>query len=392
MRKILFGLCLMLAAAVWAAELCPAAAPDRRTAGTIAIGFIGPESGELAPSTKEARQVLALLAADVNAQGGLLGRQVVIVSADDGDKADSAVAAGKKLAAQGVAAVIGSLRSGITEPLQGVFNEARIVHISNGSTAPSLMEKGYKYFFRTCPQDGVQAKIFVNYIRKTGIKKVAVLHDGSLYGRELAERINRRLFEWMIDPVYYGSLTPGLTDYAPALAKVRAAGPELVFYAGYHTEAARLLAARERMNWKVAMMGGDGTNNRNLAKLAGVKAAEGFSFISPPVPADLASPRAKQFLARYEKAYGEPLTAIQALFAGDAFGAVVESIAKTKSTDAARMADYLHRRYYNPAGLTGVLYFDYRGDVVNDLHGVYRVDGSGRFVLQRLVEKGRAVK
>jgi len=127
-------------------------------------------------------------------------------------------------------------------------------------------------------------------------------------------------------------------------------------------------------------------------KLAGTKAAEGFYFVSPPGPADLTSPRAKQFLERYAAAYGDKPSSIHALFAGDAFLAIAESIARTQSADAARMADFLHRKYYNTAGLTGVLYFDYKGDAVNNLHGVYRIDGSGRFVLQRLVEQGRVVK
>ena len=380
MKKWLLGFCLLTwAAAGWAEE-------------PVRIAFIGPLTGEYALVGKEARQVLMLLAADVNAQGGVLGRQVEMLFEDDGGDPRTAALAGKKVVRQGAVAAIGSLRSGVTESLQGVFNDGKIVHVSFGSTAPSLTEKGYRYFFRTCPQDKEQAKAAVNLIRKAGIKKVALLHDNSLYGKELAERVGKLLFDWMIDVVYDGDLVPGRVDYLPVLEKIRSKGPELIFYAGYYPEAARLLQGRERMKWDVALMGGDGVNNPELVKLAGRKAAAGFYFLSPPNPSDLKSPRAKQFLDRYAGAYGERPASIHALFAGDAFLALVESVAKTQTIDPEKMADYLHRTYFNPMGLTGTLYFDYRGDIVSDLHGVYQIDGEGRFVLQTLLQHGRIVQ
>jgi hypothetical protein len=53
--------------------------------------------------------------------------------------------------------------------------------------------------------------------------------------------------------------------------------------------------------------------------------------------------------------------------------------------------DYLHRTYLNPAALTGRQHSDYKGDVMNDLHGVYQVDNEGRFILQNLMIHGQVV-
>jgi len=377
MKRFFCVLCLLVSVQMgWAAE-------------PLQIGFIGPMTGNFAQAGTEATRILTLLAADINSQGGLAGRKVELLIEDDSNNPQKAIAAGEKLLFQSPVAVIGSQTSTVTEALQGIFNDRKIIHISYGATAVSLTGKGHRYFFRTCPQNREQAKAAVKIIRKMKVKKVALLQDDSLYGKDLADVMRTMLHNWMIEIVFDGSLKSGQPDYLPLVEKARAASPELVFFTGYYPEAARLLLARERLNWEIPFMSGDGANDSELVKIAGKKAAEGFSFISPPAPDDLRSPRAKSFLERYMKAYGTRLTSIYALFAGDAFIAVTESIRKLQTTDPDRISDYLHRSYVNPAALTGKQYFDYKGDVMNDLHGVYRVDNEGRFILQNLMAHGQ---
>jgi branched-chain amino acid transport system substrate-binding protein len=377
MKKIFCILCLLMSVQMgWAAE-------------PLHIGFIGPMTGDFAQVGMEATRVLTLLAADINGHGGLAGRKVELLIEDDSNNPQKAIAAGEKLLLQSPVAVIGSQTSTVTEALQGIFNDRKVIHISYGATAVPLTGKGYRYFFRTCPQNSEQAKAAVKIIRKMKVKKVALLHDDSLFGKDLADVMRSRLHNWMIEVVYDGSLKTGQSDYLPLLERIKAAGPELVFFTGYYPEAARLLLARDRLNWEIPFMSGDGANDSNLIQIAGKQAAAGFSFISPPAPEDLPSPRIKSFLDRYMTAYGTRLTSIYALFAGDAFIAVTESIRRLQTTDPDRISDYLHRRYVNPAALTGKHYFDYKGDVMSDLHGVYQVDNEGRFILQKLLTHGK---
>jgi branched-chain amino acid transport system substrate-binding protein len=377
MKKIFCVLCLLICTQMgWAAE-------------PLQIGFIGPMTGNFSQVGMEATRVLKLLAEDINSQGGLSGRKVELLFEDDGGSPQTAIAAGKKLLLQRPVAVIGTQTSTVTEALQGIFNDRKVIQIAYGATAVSLTGKGYRYFFRTCPQNNEQAKAAIKIIQKMKVKKVALLHDDSLYGKDLADVMRSMLHNWMIEVVYDGSLKPGDPDYLPLVERAKAASPELVFFAGFYPEAAKLLLVRDRLNWKIPFMSGDGANDSDLVKIAGKKAAAGFSFISPPAPEDLRSPRVKSFLDRYMKAYGTRLTSIYALFAGDAFIAVTESIRRLQTTDPDRISDYLHRSYLNPAALTGKQYFDYKGDVMNDLHGLYQVDNEGRFILQNLLAHGK---
>ena len=380
MKRISLFICFLLfSQAAWAAE-------------TIKIGFMGPLSGDFVAVGIEAKQVVELLARDTNDHGGILGRKVEVICEDDGGKPRIAAAAAKRLVRQGVVAVIGSYTSSITESVQKVFDNGKVIQMAYGSTAIPLTEKKLKYFFRTCPRDDEQAKAAVRIIQKMKIRKVALLHDNSLYGKGLAEAIKKLLKDSMISVVFYDALIPGRQDYSDILTKIKGTDPEFFFFSGYYPEAARLLEGRDRMNWKVNFMGGDAVNSSVLVDIAGNKAAEGFYFLSPLVPENLDSPQAKKFLDHFKKVYDYKPSSIHALLAGDAFIAIEENINKLKTTNTVLLSDYLHRKYFNPVGLTGQIRFNTKGDVVNDLHAVYRVDANGRFILQRLLQYGEIVK
>ena len=374
MKKIFLLFCLLSILSV-----LPVAAAE-----PVKIGFIGPLTGSFANVGIQSRQILSLLAQDINNRGGLLNSKVKMIFENEQDSA----AAATRLVQQKVVAVIGPHTSDNTRSVQKIFNDAKIIHISYGSTAVSLTQQGFPYFFRTCPRDDEQAKAFVQIIRRLNFKKVALLHDQSLYGKGLAEAIDDQLHSWMINTVWQGSLTPGRSDYTDILGKIRAASPEIIFFAGYYPEAARLLQGRRQLQWEIPIIGGDGVNHPDLVEIAGKEAAQGFHFLTPPNPEHLDTPQTKAILEQFQKTYQQDISSIYSLLAGNAFIAFTESVMKTQTTDASAIADYLHRYYFNPSGLTGEIFFNVWGDVVNDLYAVYQVDENGRFILKRRILHG----
>ena len=108
-----------------------------------------------------------LLAAEQNARGGLLGKQVELVVEDDGGDPRTASLAAQRLTTKGVVAVVGTYGSAVTEATQTIFDEAGIIQVANGSTAVRLTEKGLKYFFRTCPRDDEQGRVARGAIQKS---------------------------------------------------------------------------------------------------------------------------------------------------------------------------------------------------------------------------------
>jgi branched-chain amino acid transport system substrate-binding protein len=354
-----------------------------RAADTIKIGLMAPMTGAWASEGEGMKKNVELLASELNAKGGLLGKQVEVIVEDDGGDPRTASLAAQRLTTKGVVAVIGTYGSAVTEASQNIFDEASIIQIANGSTAVRLTEKGLKYFFRTCPRDDEQGKVGAATIEKMKVKKVALLHDNSAYAKGLADEIRTHLKAKKLDIVFFDALTPKEQDYSTILTKLKAAGPEVVFFTGYYPEAGLLLKQKKQMGWNVPFIGGDAINNPDLVKIAGKDAVEGFQFLSPPVPKDLDTSEAKAYLASYTKKHGEAPGSIYGVLAGDGFRVVAKAIEATKSTDADKLREYLTTGLKDFPGFTGKIAFNAKGDRVGELYRVYKVDKTGGFVIQK---------
>jgi len=367
-RKLIAALALVLAAAAARAD-------------DVKIGLMAPLTGPWASEGQEMKRNVELLADEQNAKGGLNGKKVVIVVEDDGGDPRTASLAAQKLSTKGVVAVIGTYGSAVTEASQTILDEAGIIQVANGSTAVRLTEKGLKYFFRTCPRDDEQGRVGAMVVEKTKAKKVAILHDNSAYSKGLADEINA-LVKGKTTVVFFDALTPKEQDYSAILTKLKAAGPDVVFFTGYYPEAGLLLKQKRQMGWNVPFIGGDAINNPDLVKIAGAPAAEGFQFLSPPVPKDLDTPEAKAYVAAYQKRFGEAPSSIYGVLAGDGLRVVMKAIEGSKSTGADALRAYLTGSLKAFPGYTGKIEFNQKGDRVGELYRVYKVQKDGSFALQ----------
>jgi len=353
-----------------------------RAADTVKIGLMAPITGSWASEGLEMKRNVELLAQELNAKGGIGGKQVEVVVEDDGGDPRTASLAAQRLTTKGVVAVIGTYGSAVTEASQPIYDEANIVQVANGSTAVRLTEKKLKFFFRTCPRDDEQGKVGAATVQKLGAKRIAILHDNSAYSKGLADEINGILKKANANVIYFDALTPKEQDYSAILTKLKAATPDLVFFTGYYPEAGLLLKQKKQMGFNAPFIGGDAVNNPDLVKIAGKEAAAGFMFLSPPVPKDLDNPEAKAYLAAYQKKYGEAPQSIYGVLAGDGFRVVAKAIELGKSTKADAIRTALVTQVKDFPGFTGKISFNEKGDRVGDLYRVYKVDPSGNFVLQ----------
>ncbi|HUL59553.1 MAG TPA: branched-chain amino acid ABC transporter substrate-binding protein [Anaeromyxobacteraceae bacterium] len=351
-------------------------------ADTVKIGLLAPITGSWASEGQEMKKNVELLAAEVNAKGGVAGKQVEVVVEDDGGDPRTASLAAQRLTTQGVVAVVGTYGSAVTEATQNIFDEAGIIQIANGSTAVRLTEKGLKNFLRTCPRDDEQGRVGAMVLEKMKAKKIALLHDSSAYSKGLADEINALLKAKKANVVFFDALTPKEQDYSAILTKLKAAGPDVVFFTGYYPEAGLLLKQKKQMGWKVPFIGGDAINNPDLVKIAGKEAAEGFQFLSPPVPKDLDTPEAKAYVVSYQKKYGEAPQSIYGVLAGDGFRVIVAALQASKGAGGEPLRAALGALKDFP-GYTGKIAFNAKGDRVGELYRVYKVDKDGGFVLQK---------
>lgn len=360
--------------------LCCFFAAVSASAETLKIGLMCPLTGKWASEGQDMRNIVSLLVDEANAKGGINGNKLELVVEDDAGDPRTAALAAQKLASAGVIAAIGTYGSAVTEASQNIFDEAGIVQIGTGSTSVRLTEKGLPRFFRTSPRDDAQGKSAAALISKGNYKRVALLHDNSSYAKGLAEETRSVLENVGIPVIFFDALTPGERDYTAILTKLKAANPDLVFYTGYYPETGMLLRQKKEMGWNAPMMGGDAANHQDLVKIAGADAATGYFFISPPLPQDIDSETAKQFLDAYKQKYGQLPVSVWAILAGDAFKAIEHAL-QEGATNSEEIAAHL-KQLHTLRGLSGSIGFNAKGDRVGEFYRAYIVNDKGEFILQ----------
>jgi branched-chain amino acid transport system substrate-binding protein len=236
----------------------------------IWIGLSAPLTGTYAWVGVSAEEGAKLAVAEFNAEGGLLGELIEIITVDDYCAGDQAVAAAQKLIEAKVAVVFGPMCSGAAIPVSKIFAEAGILMISPVATNPKLTEQGFRNVFRVVGRDDVQGKIAGDRLASTwGDKKIAILHDGEAYGKVLAEETKTRLNEHGITEVIFKAIQPRQVDYSDVVKEMKTAGIDVLYYAGYAPEAALLLRLARETGANLQLVGGDALGVEDFGLIAG---------------------------------------------------------------------------------------------------------------------------
>ena len=337
----------------------------------IRLGVAGPQSGDLASYGIPSSRAAELVVREVNAKGGVLGRQVKLLVEDDVCKPEIAANTAGKLVSDKAHAVLGHICSGAAKAALGIYRDAGIIAISPSATNPELTQSGqYPNFYRTIAPDDAQARIEVAFALDTlKVKKIAVLHDKQDYGRGLAE-FAKKFVESSGGRgavVMFEGITLGAVDYSAVIQKIRQSGAEAVIYGGYHPEASKLVAGMRKKKIDVPFISDDGVKDETFIKVAGAF-AEGV-YASGPRDTST-NPLAVKAVAAHRAAYGGDPGAFY-LNAWAATLALLNAIEKAGSTDSAAIAKALHTEFVETP--LGRIRFDARGDAEGVGFAMYQV-------------------
>lgn len=339
-------------------------------ADTIKLGVGGAHSGDLAsyglPTVKAAEMVVK----EINAKGGVLGKQVELLVEDDVCKPEVATNTATKLVSQQANAIIGHICSGATKAALGIYKDAKLIVISPSATNPELTQSGqYPNFYRTIASDDAQARLEVDFaIGKLKVRKIAVLHDKGDYGKGLAEYAKRFIEESkQAAVVLFEGITPGAVDYSAVVQKIKRADAEAVIYGGYHPEASSIISQMRKKNMKTLFISDDGVKDDTFIKVA-QKYAEGVYATGPRDTTK--NPLAVAAIEAHKKAYG---TDPGAFFLNGiaATQAILNAMQKAGSTDYDALGRALQTQFADTP--LGKIKFDKRGDAIGVGFSIYQV-------------------
>ncbi len=337
---------------------------------TIKLGVAGAHSGDLAsyglPTVKAAEFVVK----EINAKGGVLGKQIELVVEDDVCKPEVATNTATKLVSQGVKFVIGHICSGATKSALGIYKDAKVIVISPSATNPELTQSGaYPNFYRTIASDDAQARLEVDFaVNKLKVKKIAVLHDKGDYGKGLAEYAKKFIDSSnKASVVLFEGITPGAVDYSAVVQKIKRSGAEAVIYGGYHPEASSIVAQMRKKKMKTYFISDDGVKDITFIKVAG-KYAEGVYATGPKDTSK--NPLAIAANELHKKTHGSDPGAFF-LNGYAASQAVLNAIQKAGSTDYNAVSNALKAHFVETP--LGKIKFDKKGDAIGVGFSIYQV-------------------
>ena len=335
----------------------------------IIIATAGPITGDLAEFGAQMKNGATKAVEDINKAGGVMGKQLVLEVGDDACDPKQAVAVANDLASKGVAFVAGHFCSGSSIPASAVYQDEGLLQITPASTNPKFTEdaaaKGWTTVFRTCGRDDQQGSFAGAWLAdKYAGKKVAVVHDKSAYGKGLADLTKENMNKAGLTEVLYEGITAGEQDYTALVSKLKEAQVDVIYFGGYHPEAALIVRQSREQGLNAPLLSGDSLNTLEFATLAG-KAADGTMFTNAAEARNL--PSAKAVVEEFRAGGYEPEGYTLSTYA--AVQAWAQAVAKAGTTDPEKVAEALRSQPWDT--VIGSLSFDDKGDLTSSTYVWY---------------------
>ncbi|WP_149535561.1 branched-chain amino acid ABC transporter substrate-binding protein [Siccirubricoccus phaeus] len=326
--------------------------------GPIRIAVAGPLTGSNAAAGDQMKIGGQQVVEDLNAAGGVLGRQLALELGDDACDPRQAVSVANQMAGRRVAMVAGHYCSGSSIPASKVYAEEGVLQISPASTNPRYTDEGAWNTFRTCGRDDQQGQIAGKYIADNFKgKRVAILHDNQAYGKGLAEETKKAMNAAGMQETLFAAYTPGERDYNALVSRLKGANVEVMYIGGYYTEAGLILRQAKEQGMPVTLIGGDALVTRDFWQITGA-AGEGalMTFSSDP----RTRPSAAEVVARFKAKNIDPEGYVLYTYAAVQIWAA--AAAKINSIDPRKVADAMKAQ--GPwQTVLGPISFDRKGDV-----------------------------
>jgi branched-chain amino acid transport system substrate-binding protein len=309
------------------------------TGDVIKVGEYASLSGNEAAFGRSSHRGTELAIEELNKAGGVLGKQLKLITEDTQSKeGESSTVVSKLISRDKVVAVLGEVASSRSLEAATICQENKIPMISPSSTNPEVTKKG-DYIFRVCFLDSFQggdvlSRFCLNTLKA---KKVAIMSDvKTAYSVGLAEYFRAGFTKRGGQVVSEQKYSGGDKDFNAQLTAIKNAGAEAIFVPGYYTEAGLIIRQARQLGITLPLFGGDGWEAPELIQIA-KDAAEGVYYsthFSPEVPAD----EVKKFVDAYKAKYNEIPDAMAALGYDSAL-VLVDAIKRAGSTDGAKIRD-----------------------------------------------------
>jgi branched-chain amino acid transport system substrate-binding protein len=210
---------------------------------TLKVGVITSLTGAQAAFGKAHKLGYEIAASEINAKGGVLGKQVELIFYDDQGKPDQAVQGATKLMDQDhVAIILGAYSSETTRAVLPAVTQKGTPLIMPTATADNVVETGSPWVFRICAGANAYAGAMADFLKNNGAPKtIAIIYENTNFGQANAKSMETAAPAAGMTVVSKEAYQASSPDYKSLLQRVKDKDPEVVYYASYLLDATTLM-------------------------------------------------------------------------------------------------------------------------------------------------------
>ena len=293
---------------------------SKKDADKYYIGGIGPTTGATAIYGTAVKNGAQIAVDEINAAGGINGKQIEYRFEDDQNDAEKAVNAYNTLKDWGMQMLVGTTTTAPCIAVAGKTASDNVFQITPSASSPDVLSSGNGNVFQVCFTDPNQGVASAQYIAENKLAtKIGIIYDSSdVYSSGIEEKFEAEAKTQGLNIVSKAAFTAdSKTDFGTQLQKAKDAGADLLFLPIYYQEASAILQQAAKLDYHPTFFGCDG--------LDGILGVEGFdkslaegTILLTPYAYDAQDQKTQTFTKAYEDKYGN--TPIQ--FAADAYDAI----------------------------------------------------------------------
>ena len=317
----------------------------------ITIGVLVPTSGTEAYYGTDMYQSYQLAVEEINAEGGILGRQIELYQADDGCNPNMASQAAARIISHEVDFVVGGYCSGATIPALQQFYDEDLIMLISAANSTDITAAGLNQSFMLNSPGTHAAITLTDLCLSLGTTSVALIHQGDAYTKNLSDICEAALPQHGIGIATIQVMEKGAPDVSAIVTAIRNSGADFVYWCGYHADGSNVIKQLRQGGYEGDIAVGDGSASVELITACG-PAGEGVYVTSPPF-VEFAE-GGEKFVADYRAMHGmDPGT--YATLCYDTIYVLKAAVESVGSTDFAAVRDAVQAIEYK--GLSGLIKF-----------------------------------
>ncbi len=340
---------------------------------TVKVAIAAPMTGDFAEYGTGFNNAVNLMVKQYNEDGGVLGKQIEVVSYDDKNSGEEAASIAERIASDDdISALVGHFASGVCMAASPTYQEVGIVEISPSASHPDYSSEG-DFIFRNNSLINIEAKETLTIASEVfKAKRVAILSVKTDWGTSTANILINDLAKEFpgLEIVAHEEVVDGTVDFSPTVTSLSASNPDTIIVCAMYNILGPFASQYKDVNSEINLIGFSNAYSEQLIELA-KEDAEGIAL--PAVFFHKSEDtRVSDFVTAYEAEYGSVPSSLTAQ-AYDSMGIILEAIKAADSTDRTAIKEAIYNLSYD--GVSGKTVFNKTGDAQKTFNWLVVKDG-----------------